>query len=225
MRKDKVCPMRAWNRPGTNWFNLGKVCMMNEMNRFLKSSTPCENQKNWLDNNWLKMTCKELKVSSREYRDVTWSRYSSWWCFYYLRTVSNIRFQHSGTIREFKNRTGAMLFIYFPEYKTVYGKAGMPRAEMPILKTAPLPRYLMLVMMEEPNGVILWLRAVGARAKTSRDVFFWSKKQRRCSLVRMETGMLPADHELKYKGVLLKKSFSSNWKKRIVRKIPFYYAC
>ena len=41
-----------------------------------------------------------------------------------LRTASNIRFQLQAELTRIQNRINRWFNIYFPEYKTVYSKAG-----------------------------------------------------------------------------------------------------
>jgi hypothetical protein len=85
-----------------------------------------------------------------------------------LRTASNIRFQLQAELTRIQNRISRWFNIYFPEYKTVYGKPDA-KSGMLILKAAPLPEDILTLGIDGVNQI--WrdakLRAVGkARAKT-----------------------------------------------------------
>lgn len=85
-----------------------------------------------------------------------------------LRTASNIRFQLQAELTRIQNRISRWFNIYFPEYKTVYGKPDA-KSGILILKAAPLPEDILTLGIDGVNQI--WrdakLRAVGkARAKT-----------------------------------------------------------
>ena len=56
-----------------------------------------------------------------------------------LRTASNIRFQLQAELTRIQNRINRWFNIYFPEYKTVYGKPDA-KSGMLILKGSTTPR-------------------------------------------------------------------------------------
>lgn len=88
-----------------------------------------------------------------------------------LRTASNMRFQIQSEFTKIQNRIIRWFNIYFPEYKTVYGKPDAISGMM-ILKQAPLPEDTLTLGVEGVNQI--WrdakIRAVGKkRAQTLMD--------------------------------------------------------
>ena len=85
-----------------------------------------------------------------------------------LRTASNMRFQIQSELTRIQNRINRWFNIYFPEYKTVYGKPDAVSGMM-ILKQAPLPEDILTSGVEGVNQI--WrdakMRAVGKRGHRS----------------------------------------------------------
>ena len=81
-----------------------------------------------------------------------------------LRTASNIRFQLQTELTRIQNRISRWFNIYFPEYKTVYGKSDA-KSGMLVLKMAPLPEDILTLCVDGVNQI--WrdakLRAVGIK--------------------------------------------------------------
>ena len=81
-----------------------------------------------------------------------------------LRTASNMRFQIQSELTRVQNRISRWFNIYFPEYKTVYGKPDAISGMM-ILKKAPLPEDILTLGVEGVNQI--WrdakIRAVGKK--------------------------------------------------------------
>ena len=65
-----------------------------------------------------------------------------------LRTVSNMRFQIQSELTRIQNRISRWFNIYFPEYKTVYGRLDAVSG-MLILKQAPLPEDILALGVKE----------------------------------------------------------------------------
>ena len=85
-----------------------------------------------------------------------------------LRIYSNLRFKLQSDLTSIKNRIYRWISIYFPEYRTVYGKPDSASGTL-ILKTAPLPEDILTLGVDGVNKI--WrdakMRAVGIkRAKT-----------------------------------------------------------
>lgn len=81
-----------------------------------------------------------------------------------LRTASNLRFQLQSELIRIQNRLSRWFNIYFPEYKTVYGKLNAISGMM-ILKHAPLLKDILTLGVE---GIVkIWrdakLKAVGTK--------------------------------------------------------------
>jgi len=115
-----------------------------------------------------------------------------------LRTASNIRFQLQAELTRIQNRISRWFNIYFPEYKTVYGKPDA-KSGMLILKAAPLPEDILTLGIDGVNQI--WrdakLRAVGkARAKTLIEAAGHSVGSKEGAVsARMEIRMLLEDYE------------------------------
>ena len=115
-----------------------------------------------------------------------------------LRTASNIRFQLQAELTRIQNRISRWFNIYFPEYKTVYGKSDA-KSGMLILKTAPLPEDILTLGIDGVNQI--WrdakLRAVGkARAKTLIEAAEHSVGSKEGAVSgKMEIRMLLEDYE------------------------------
>ena len=87
-----------------------------------------------------------------------------------LRTASNMRFQLQGELTRIQNRISRWFNIYFPEYKTVYGKPDV-KSGMLILKKASLLKDILTLGVDGVNQI--WrdakIRAIGkVRAKTQQ---------------------------------------------------------
>lgn len=113
---------------GHYWFNLGKFFQDNEMKPVLVNPHHVKKSKKLDDNTPTKNDCKNPKVIVRLVRE---GRYMISYLldvvYADLRTVSNIRFQLQSELTRIQNRTSCWFSIYFPEYKTVYGR--MQKAE------------------------------------------------------------------------------------------------
>ena len=115
-----------------------------------------------------------------------------------LRTASNIRFQLQAELTRIQNRISRWFNIYFPEYKTVYGKPDA-KSGMLILKAAPLPEDILTLGIDGVKQI--WrdakLRAVGkARAKTLIEAAEHSIGSKEGAVsARMEIRMLLEDYE------------------------------
>lgn len=81
-----------------------------------------------------------------------------------LRTASNMRFQIQSELTRIQNWISHWFNIYFPEYKTVYGKPNVISGMM-VLKKAPLPEDILTLDVEGVNQI--WrdakMRAVGEK--------------------------------------------------------------
>ena len=115
-----------------------------------------------------------------------------------LRAASNIRFQLQAELTRIQNRISRWFNIYFPEYKTVYGKPDA-KSGMMILKVAPLPEDILTLGIDGVNQI--WrdakMRAVGkARAKTLMETAEHSVGSKEGAVsARMEIRMLLEDYE------------------------------
>ena len=100
-----------------------------------------------------------------------------------LRTASNIRFQLQAELTRIQNRISRWFNIYFPEYKTVYGKPDA-KSGMLILKAAPLPEDILTLGIDGVNQI--WrdakLRGEGEDPDRSCRAQRW--KQRRCGVCK-----------------------------------------
>ena len=164
--KDKVVP--GMEPTGHYWFNLGKFLQDNEMKPVLVNPHHVKKTKELDDNNPTKNDRKDPKVIAGLVREGRYMiPYLPDGVYADLRTASNIRFQLQAELTRIQNRIRRWFNIYFPEYKTVYGKPDA-KSGMLILKAAPLPEDILTLGIDGVNQI--WrdakLRAVGkARAK------------------------------------------------------------
>lgn len=119
-----------------------------------------------------------------------------------LRTASNMRFQLQEELTRIQNRISRWFNIYFPEYKTVYGKPDT-KSGILILKKAPLPEDILTLGVDGVNQI--WrdakIRAVGkARAKILVEAAERSVGSKEGAVsARMEIRMLLEDYESRNK--------------------------
>ena len=115
-----------------------------------------------------------------------------------LRTASNMRFQLQSELTRIQNRINRWFSIYFPEYRTVYGKPDAISGMM-VLKQAPLPEDILTLGVEGINKI--WrdakLRAVGKkRAQTLITAAEHSVGRKEGAIsARLEIRMLLEDYE------------------------------
>lgn len=115
-----------------------------------------------------------------------------------LRTASNMRFQIQSELTRVQNRISRWFNIYFPEYKTVYGKPDAISGMM-ILMKAPLPEDILTSGVEGVNQI--WrdakIRAVGKkRAQTLVEAARHSVGTKEgATAARIEIRMLLEDYE------------------------------
>ena len=115
-----------------------------------------------------------------------------------LRTASTMRFQIQSELTRVQNRISRWFNIYFPEYKTVYGKPDAISGMM-ILKKAPLPEDILTLGVEGVNQI--WrdakIRAVGKkRAQTLVEAARHSVGTKEgATAARIEIRMLLEDYE------------------------------
>ena len=165
--KDKVIP--GMEPTGHYWFNLGKFLQDNEMKPVLVNPHHVKKSKELDDNHPTKNDRKDPKVIAGLVREGRYMiPYLPDGVYADLRTASNIRFQLQAELTRIQNRINRWFNIYFPEYKTVYGKPDA-KSGILILKEAPLPEDILTLGIDGVNQI--WrdakLRAVGkARAKT-----------------------------------------------------------
>ena len=126
---------------GHYWFNLGKFLQDNEMKPVLVNPpSMSRNRKKLDDNNPTKNDRKDPKVIAGLVReDAKMIPYLDG-VYADLRTASNIRFQLQAELTRIQNRISRWFNIYFPEYKTVYGKPDA-KSGMLILTGATPGRY------------------------------------------------------------------------------------
>lgn len=119
-----------------------------------------------------------------------------------LRTASNMRFQLQEELTRIQNRISRWFNIYFPEYKTVYGKPDT-KSGILILKKASLPEDILTLGVDGVNQI--WrdakIRAVGkARAKILVEAAERSVGSKEGAVsARMEIRMLLEDYESRNK--------------------------
>ena len=119
--KDKVVP--GMEPTGHYWFNLGKYLQDNEMKPVLVNPHHVKKSKELDDNNPTKNDRKDPKVIAGLVREGRYMiPYLPDGVYADLRTASNIRFQLQSELTRIQNRISRWFNIYFPEYKTVYGK-------------------------------------------------------------------------------------------------------
>lgn len=195
--KDKVVP--GMEPTGHYWFNLGKFLQDNEMKPVLVNPHHVKKSKELDDNNPTKNDRKDPKVIAGLVREGRYMiPYLPDGVYADLRTASNIRFQLQVELTRIQNRISRWFNIYFPEYKTVYGKPDA-KSGMLILKAAPLPEDILTLGIDGVNQI--WrdakLRAVGkARAKTLIEAAEHSVGSKEGAVsARMEIRMLLEDYE------------------------------
>ena len=165
--KDKVVP--GMEPTGHYWFNLGKFLQDNGMEPVLVNPHHVKKSKELDDNSQTKNDRKDPKVIAGLVREGRYMiPYLPDGVYADLRTASNMRFQIQSELTRIQNRISRWFNIYFPEYKTVYGKVDSSSGMM-VLKQAPLPEDILTLGVEGVNKI--WrdakMRAVGIkRAKT-----------------------------------------------------------
>ena len=195
--KDKV--VSGMESTGHYWFNLGKFLQDNEIKPVLVNPHHVKKSKELDDNNPTKNDRKDPKVIAGLVREGRYMiPYLPDGVYADLRTASNIRFQLQAELTRIQNRISRWFNIYFPEYKTVYGKPDA-KSGMLILKAAPLPEDILTLGIDGVNQI--WrdakLRAVGkARAKTLIEAAEHSVGSKEGAVsARMEIRMLLEDYE------------------------------
>lgn len=195
--KDKVVP--GMEPTGHYWFNLGKYLQDNEMKPVLVNPHHVKKSKELDDNNPTKNDRKDPKVIAGLVKEGRYMiPYLPDGIYADLRTASNMRFQIQAELTRIQNRLSRWFNIYFPEYKTVYGKPDAISGMM-ILKQVPLPEDILTLGVEGVNQI--WrdakIRAVGKkRAQTLVEAARHSvgTKEGRTS-ARIELRMLLEDYE------------------------------
>ncbi len=150
---------------GHYWFNLGAYLQDNGMKPVHVNPHHVKKSKELDDNNPNKNDRKDPKVIVGLVKD---GRYST----PYIPTgicaeicnLSNLRIQTQEQVTRIKNRIARWFSIYFPEYKTVYGKPDAISGRL-VLKAAPLPADIKELGVE---GIVkIWrdqkLRAAGKK--------------------------------------------------------------
>ena len=197
--KDKVIP--GMEPTGHYWFNLGKFLQDNGMAPVLVNPHHVKKSKELDDNNPSKNDRKDPKTIAGLVKDGRYMiPYLPEGVYADLRTASNLRFQLQSELTRIQNRLSRWFNIYFPEYKTVYGKSNAISGMM-ILKAAPLPEDILTLGVE---GIVkIWrdakLRAVGTkRAMTLINAAEHSVGSREgLTAARLEIQMLLEDYESK----------------------------
>ncbi len=165
--KDKVVP--GMEPTGHYWFNLGKFLQDNGMDPVLVNPHHVKKSKELDDNSQTKNDRKDPKVIAGLVKDGRYMiPYLPDGIYADLRNASNLRFSLQSELTRIQNRLSRWFSIYFPEYKTVYGKPDAVSGLM-VLKAAPLPEDIVTLGVDGINQI--WrdakLRAVGIkRAKT-----------------------------------------------------------
>lgn len=195
--KDKVVP--GMEPTGHYWFNLGKFLQDNEMKPVLVNPHHVKKSKELDDNNPTKNDCKDPKVIAGLIKEGRYMiPYLPDGIYADLRTASNMRFQIQSELTRVQNRISRWFNIYFPEYKTVYGKPDAISGMM-ILKKAPLPEDILTLGVEGVNQI--WrdakIRAVGKkRAQTLVEAARHSVGTKEGgTAARIEIRMLLEDYE------------------------------
>ena len=195
--KDKVVP--GMEPTGHYWFNLGKFLQDNEMNPVLVNPHHVKKSKELDDNNPTKNDRKDPKVIAGLVKEGRYMiPYLPDGIYADLRTASNMRFQIQSELTRIQNRISRWFNIYFPEYKTVYGKPDAVSGMM-VLKKAPLPEDILTLGVEGVNQI--WrdakIRAVGKkRAQTLVEAAKHSVGTKEgTTAARMEIRMLLEDYE------------------------------
>ena len=195
--KDKVVP--GMEPTGHYWFNLGKFLQDNEMKPVLVNPHHVKKSKELDDNNPTKNDRKDPKVIAGLVKEGRYMiPYLPDGIYADLRTASNMRFQIQSELTRVQNRISRWFNIYFPEYKTVYGKPDAISGIM-ILKKAPLPEDILTLGVEGVNQI--WrdakIRAVGKkRAQTLVEAAGHSVGTKEgTTAARIEIRMLLEDYE------------------------------
>ena len=195
--KDKVVP--GMEPTGHYWFNLGKFLQDNGMEPVLVNPHHVKKSKELDDNSQTKNDRKDPKVIAGLVREGRYMiPYLPDGVYADLRTASNMRFQIQSELTRIQNRISRWFNIYFPEYKTVYGKVDSSSGMM-VLKQAPLPEDILTLGVEGVNKI--WrdakMRAVGIkRAKTLIEAAEHSVGSKEGAVAaRMEIRMLFEDYE------------------------------
>lgn len=195
--KDKVVP--GMEPTGHYWFNLGKFLQDNGIRPVLVNPHHVKKSKELDDNNPTKNDRKDPKVIAGLIKDGRYMiPYLPEGVYAELRNASNLRFQLQAELTRIQNRLSRWFNIYFPEYKTVYGKPDAVSGMM-ILKQAPLPEDIKALGVDGVNQI--WrdakLRGAGVnRAKTlvaAAEHSVGSKEGARAA--RKEIRMLFEDYE------------------------------
>ena len=184
---------------GHYWFNLGKFLQDNEMKPVLVNPHHVKKSKELDDNNPTKNDRKDPKVIAGLVKEGRYMiPYLPDGIYADLRTASNMRFQIQSELTRVQNRISRWFNIYFPEYKTVYGKPDAISGIM-ILKKAPLPEDILTLGVEGVNQI--WrdakIRAVGKkRAQTLVEAAGHSVGTKEgTTAARIEIRMLLEDYE------------------------------
>ena len=195
--KDKVVP--GMEPTGHYWFNLGKFLQDNKMKPVLVNPHHVKKSKELDDNNPTKNDRKDPKVIAGLIKEGRYMiPYLPDGIYADLRTASNMRFQIQSELTRVQNRISRWFNIYFPEYKTVYGKPDAISGMM-ILKKAPLPEDILTLGVEGVNQI--WrdakIRAVGKkRAQTLVEAARHSIGTKEgATAARIEIRMLLEDYE------------------------------
>ena len=195
--KDKVVP--GMEPTGHYWFNLGKFLQDNEMKPVLVNPHHVKKSKELDDNNPTKNDRKDPKVIAGLVKEGRYMiPYLPDGIYADLRTASNMRFQIQSELTRVQNRISRWFNIYFPEYKTVYGKPDAISGMM-ILKKAPLPEDILTLGVEGVNQI--WrdakIRAVGKkRVQTLVEAARHSVGTKEgATAARIEIRMLLEDYE------------------------------
>ena len=195
--KDKVIP--GMEPTGHYWFNLGKFLQDNKMKPVLVNPHHVKKSKELDDNNPTKNDRKDPKVIAGLIKEGRYMiPYLPDGIYADLRTASNMRFQIQSELTRVQNRISRWFNIYFPEYKTVYGKPDAISGMM-ILKKAPLPEDILTLGVEGVNQI--WrdakIRAVGKkRAQTLVEAARHSVGTKEgATAARIEIRMLLEDYE------------------------------
>lgn len=195
--KEKVVP--GMEPTGHYWFNLGKFLQDNEMKPVLVNPHHVKKSKELDDNNPTKNDRKDPKVIAGLVKEGRYMiPYLPEGIYADLRTASNMRFQIQSELTRVQNRISRWFNIYFPEYKTVYGKPDAISGMM-VLKKAPLPEDILTLGVEGVNQI--WrdakIRAVGKkRAQTLVEAARHSVGTKEgATAARIEIRMLLEDYE------------------------------
>ena len=184
---------------GHYWFNLGAYLQDNGMKPVHVNPHHVKKSKELDDNNPNKNDRKDPKVIAGLVKDGRYSTpYIPTGIYAEVRNLSNLRIQTQEQVTRIKNRIARWFSIYFPEYKTVYGKPDAISG-MLVLKVAPLPADIKELGVE---GIVkIWrdqkLRAAGKkRAQTLLSVAEHSiGSQEAPASARIEIRDLIADYE------------------------------